>query len=123
MRDVEVLNEQTDRLFFVSETGLVQCFHEVGLEYPLIHAGPGLEPQAPPQVQQQGLPATEAEPGAPPADENPFGGEVDPFGGGAAPKKAAPPAEENPFGAGGLGGEAPPAETTTPPGDDPFATP
>jgi hypothetical protein len=34
---VAVLNEQTDRLFLVSETGLVQCLHEVALADPLMH--------------------------------------------------------------------------------------
>jgi hypothetical protein len=117
--EVEVLNEQTDRLFFANEMGLVQCFHEVGLEYPIVHSGAGMEQQAPPpEVKQQALPeAGAAEPGAEPAVDPFGGGAPDPFGAGnpfGAPGAAAPktapepaPAEADPFSGGA----------------DPFATP
>jgi hypothetical protein len=116
LREVEVLNEQTDRLFFVSEVGLVQCYHEVGLEYPVIHSGPGTEaPAAQPQVKQQTLPAAAPEAEAP---VDPFGGGVvDPFGGGGA----------DPFGGGAPADPAPAAPPAAEPdpfgGDDPFGTP
>src|SRR5690606_10036305 len=32
-----VLNEQTDRLYLISERGLVQCLHEMGPNEPLLH--------------------------------------------------------------------------------------
>lgn len=102
-REVDVLNNQTDRLFFVSYSGLVQCFREFHQEYPLVHAGPGTEAQQPKQVQQQPLaaPAKPAPDALAPA--NPFGEAADPF---------ADPA----------GGDAAPADEpeTEAPADDPF---
>ena len=130
--EIETLNHLTDRIFFVTRTGLVQCFHEAGLDYPVIHNAGGSAAPAAPAVKQQGLAPAKAPPaGEAPMDADPFGGGgADPFGGAgeAAPgddgaPKAAPDAD--PFGAGAdpFGGAATPPKTEpAPAGDDPFAT-
>jgi hypothetical protein len=105
--EIDVLNYQTDRLFFVTRSGLLQSFREVGNEYPIIHNGPGMEAPTTPPVKQEGEP----DPGAKPVPEAPAGG--DPFGGAADPFGGA----ADPFGGGGAPGEAPKKE---PEGDDPF---
>ena len=94
---IRLMNLQTDRIYLASETGLVQCFHEIEQVGPLDHLQP-LEP-APPagedkkataQPLVQPVQPVQAQPGvAPPAKpEDPFGskkgpGMDDPFGGGA----------------------------------------
>lgn len=42
-----VPNTQTDRLYFVAATGLLQCFHEEGREKPYRHDGTTAEPDLP----------------------------------------------------------------------------
>jgi hypothetical protein len=102
--DMPFINVETDRIILASSTGLVQCFREANLPWPVAH----LRNEAP----QSSLPAvktvTTPQPAgaAPPAAAggDPFGAGADPF----APKPA---------------GAAPPA---TPPAGgepDPFATP
>jgi hypothetical protein len=114
-----IVNPTTDRLYLVSETGLVQCLHEVGADKPTIHTAPAAPAEgdaADPAVSaEEG--AEPAEPGQPaagspfdePADDaSPFGGDdtADPFGGGAEPE--AEPAADDPFNDGGDAGEANP---------------
>ena len=110
---IKVVNDQTDRLYLISETGLVQCLREQGLDEPLQHpAYPGAPErpveeavaEQPPAGQQQ--PAQPADPFAggaaqPAADPGDAG--WDPFGG----QQPAAPAGggEDPFGGGGGGGD------------------
>jgi outer membrane protein assembly factor BamB len=105
-----LVNDQTDRLYLLSENGIVQCLHEVGRREPIFHNAPPAAPAAPPE-QPPAEPAasedrsTEPEP-APPS----------------APPEAAPtePAAAEPFG----GVETPSQpEPETPSGEeaDPFA--
>ncbi len=65
-----LVNDQTDRVYLVSEDGVVQCFHELGAEKPTYHR-PKVEPQAPQAPTSEGQPT---EPSAttrpqPPAEE------------------------------------------------------
>jgi outer membrane protein assembly factor BamB len=81
-----LVNDQTDRLYLVSQEGTVQCLHEIGAKEPKYHVVP--EPETPPAEAVEGQPAetaemdTATEPPAeavttPPADdEDPFGGEA-----------------------------------------------
>jgi outer membrane protein assembly factor BamB len=82
-----LVNDQTDRLYLVSEQGTVQCLHEIGAKEPIYHVAP--EPQTPPAEAVEGQPAETAETETtteapaeavttpPPADdEDPFGAEA-----------------------------------------------
>ncbi|QDT67255.1 Serine/threonine-protein kinase AfsK [Planctomycetes bacterium MalM25] len=72
-----VTNTQTDRLFFVSESGLIQCFHESALTEPVYHG------DDPAQAEPADAPAEEGEPAADtpdaPADQPAGGFDDDPF--------------------------------------------
>lgn len=115
---IKLLNEQTDRIYLCSETGLIQSLHEVELSEPIQHratlpaaaADPlNLTPdagQAP--AGQQGAPQNN--PFDAPAP-NPFEGAADPFGGGAAAGAAG--GQQDPLG-GAAGQQAPFG------GNDPF---
>jgi outer membrane protein assembly factor BamB len=140
-----LVNDQTDRLYLVSDGGLVQCLHEIGVTEPVRYqqappaaappddegpqaVPPPYQPQQPaPQVQPQQPPSPVESPFAPasPAgDENPFG-EADVAGGGAQPATPTPPAATRQPAT-----TEPPAATTQPPpaeenpfgleGDNPF---
>jgi hypothetical protein len=136
--DVFFSNTLTDRILVGTATGVVQCLHEVELQWPLVHVNLAeAEQKRRPEIKQEGLDAKTkpaAKPAAPkPAADaaDPFGGGgakpaaagakpaaagADPFGGGAAPKPAADPAD--PFGGGAkpeAGGAKPAAG-----GADPF---
>jgi len=127
---IKPINTQTDRIYLASDTGLVQCLHEIELGEPVRH---NVAPEEGQQLQiiQQPLvgPAPGAQPGVgqpgeqpPAAGADPFGGGADPFGGGGADPfgGAAPPAGDggmggapDPFGGGGAdpfggGAKAPP---------------
>ena len=73
-------NDQTDRLYLISKTGLVQCLHEIGQEEPYVHSEQEVvveeEPVKradPPAFADPGnQPAPVARPAAP-AEDNPFG--------------------------------------------------
>jgi outer membrane protein assembly factor BamB len=124
--DVFYSNTLTDRILVGTTTGVVQCLHEIELQWPLVHVNLAeAEQKRRPEIKQEGLDAKTkpaAKPGAPGAaepkpaagGEDPFGeggakpaaggakpvmDGADPFGGGAAPKPAADPAD--PFGEGG----------------------
>jgi outer membrane protein assembly factor BamB len=84
-----VVNDETDRLYLVSESGLVQCLHEQGADEPLLHAeaapadeaaaAPAAE-TAEPMASEPSEPA-ETEPSDEPADANPFDAPTEnPFG-------------------------------------------
>ena len=119
-----VLNDQTDRLYLYSRSGLIQCFHEIGADEPLFHQAPPEEPAdkeaGKPQPKDAGQPeidgaaddpfadAPEREAEAPLTDD-PFDGASDdpgndPFSGDSP---------EDPFGS-GAGDSS---------GDDPFGDP
>lgn len=101
-----VVNTENDRLYFVSETGLIQCLHEQGLDQPLSHNGtPGEEAADGPQAE---APAAEPADQPAPAVEAPA---VDPFGG--FDGDAEEPAGDDPF--------APGDDEEEAPADDPFA--
>lgn len=97
-----LVNDQTDRLYLISDAGLVQCLHEIGADEPTHFLAPPKTEELPSEEVQAtaegytgtgepvATPAT-AEPAATP-DENPFG---------AGAQEAAPPAtEESSFGTG-----------------------
>lgn len=110
-----VTNTQTDRLYFVSETGLIQCFREADLAEPVYHDGVPIEAEAPAKAAED---APAGDQPAAPADEpagdfgdDPFapdaGADNDPF---AADEPAADEAGDDPFSEDGAADE-----------DDPFA--
>ncbi|MGD9636855.1 MAG: PQQ-binding-like beta-propeller repeat protein [Pirellulales bacterium] len=99
-----LVNDQTDRLFLISEAGLVQCLHEIGADKPT-HYGAAPKTEAPsgagqePAAEQTGesQPATAPAVNAP--AEEPAATTENPFSAGA--QEAAPPAkEESSFGTG-----------------------
>lgn len=106
--DIKMRNVQTDRMFVGSSTGFIQCLHEKGNKYPVIHTGVD-EDLTPAQEVKQADPA---EPKAGGGDDPfaPKGGGDDPF----APKGGG----DDPFAPKG-GGDDPFAPAGG--GDDPFA--
>ncbi len=105
-----MVNDQTDRIFLVSDGGLVQCLHEIGAEAPTVHRqpeAPEIEdaPPAAPGAAAAAAPAVKGE--APAADEAAEEEEPSPFEmeDGAVVDEApadepadAPAGEDNPFG-------------------------
>ncbi len=98
-----LVNDQTDRLYLVTDEGTVQCLHEIGANEPLIHNPPEAEPADGPEGTRADTAAVEAvdetqpttEP-MPAADD-----EADPFGSEAKDAdtpEAEAPAEEAEFG-------------------------
>jgi outer membrane protein assembly factor BamB len=83
--DAPFVNTQTDRIFLVMSTGLMQCLHETTLPFPLVHYQ--LEPAAKAAAARKGQ--------QPDAEEKMPAGDADPFGGPAT--KAAPGAAADPF--------------------------
>lgn len=122
-----VTNSVTDRIYLVSETGLLQCLHDASLVTPLKHQQAAVEKAAPaaPQQKPSEEPAQPADDddnpfgggggNAPAANDNqpdddagsdnPFGG--NPFGGGNAPANDADAGSDNPFGGDPFGGDNP----------------
>lgn len=100
--DLKLRNIQTDRMFVGSKTGLIQCLHEAGNRYPIIHTG----------VDEDLTPAQEVEQADPAGPAAPVGGGDDPF----APK---PGAGGDPFAPAGGGGD--PFAPKPGAGGDPFA--
>jgi hypothetical protein len=94
---VRMFNDQNDRIYIVTATGLVQCLREIENEAPIVHR---VEPTPPPASQQEPAePLNQAQPEQPAAPAaNPFGdaGAADPFGGGAGGGAA-----QDPFGGAG----------------------
>lgn len=103
-----VANTQTDRLYFVSESGLLQCFHEEGATKPYRHDGTVADPESSSEeagdAKDEESPAEDspfvadpfaAEPADEPTDEPAVDEGFDPF---AEPADASDePAEEDPF--------------------------
>jgi outer membrane protein assembly factor BamB len=76
-----LVNDQTDRLYLISQEGTVQCLHEIGAKEPLYH----VVPEPPPAEAVEGQPAEMAETEAttePPAEAvtTPPADDEDPFG-------------------------------------------
>jgi len=89
-----LVNDQTDRLYLVSDDGLVQCLHELGADQPLYHNPPETEPTQEADSTTTPRPTTPPETVAPqprtnPDAENPFGN-LGGASGGAAPGGGAP---------------------------------
>jgi outer membrane protein assembly factor BamB len=63
-----LLNDQTDRLYLVSDEGIVQCLHEIGAKEPFYHNPPPAEPEQSPSDETAAAPAagtaTQPQPGA-----------------------------------------------------------
>jgi hypothetical protein len=55
-------NDQNDRLLLYTDTGLIQCLHEVGRDQPLIYSAP--KPPTKPAPPGAAKPGTEALPPA-----------------------------------------------------------
>ena len=56
---VKLTNSETDRILLASDTGLVQCLHEVGLSQPLVRRLPVAEEQSAPTALETKKPASE----------------------------------------------------------------
>ena len=92
---IKLINSDTDRIYLGTETGLIQCLHEMELTEPLVHDASliAARDEAPP-TEQKGLDELQDQP-KPPAAQQPAAGEdagenpfdepagKDPFGGGA----------------------------------------
>lgn len=103
------VNRSTDRLYLVSEKGLVQCLHEFGADEPHLHApAPEASDQPvedrPAAVDLPEQPAEEDQGDDAPPVDNPFAAPRDggnPFGGnpfGPIDEEDPEPADDNPFG-------------------------
>jgi outer membrane protein assembly factor BamB len=78
-----LVNDQTDRLYLVSNDGQVQCLREIGAKEPLYHRPAATESEAPaePGAMETAAPGTaedaETEGALPDDTEDPFGGAAD----------------------------------------------
>lgn len=97
-----VQNKITDRLYFVSSDGLIQCFHEIGADKPHYHGTPPVDVEAAMADEKASEPvkddAFESDFANPQADEP--ADEVDPFAGGLSDEEpeASVEDEADPFG-------------------------
>lgn len=114
-----VVNNQTDRMYLVTKTGLVQCLHEIGAVDPFYHRPQKPEEETATEEEKPVEEAAEPDTEEPAADANPFGGDTpaDPFGGEAAPDPFGGGAAPDPF---APAGDADAEESDTPAEDDPF---
>ncbi len=99
---VRLSNDQTDRIYLASETGFVQCLHELELSEPIRHNQ--IVPERRAVVQEE----LQEEAPEPRDEDRPGVPEDDPF---AAPPRPAPQ-DDDPFGA--------PQQQPAPQDDDPF---
>jgi outer membrane protein assembly factor BamB len=68
-----LVNDHTDRLYLISDQGLVQCYHEIGAVVPLNHNPPPQAPSPKAPAVETGTPVEPAaRPAVPPANDNPF---------------------------------------------------
>ena len=100
-----LVNDQTDRIFLVSDSGLVQCLHEIGAEAPTMHRQPEAPTaeDVPPAAPGAAAAAAPAEEGEAPAADEPEADEASPFDMEEDAAPADEPAdaaadEESPFG-------------------------
>lgn len=113
--DLNFVNTQTDRIFFGSKTGVLQCLREEGQEFPLLHIA----------LREPEDESTAPRPRAPgPRPMETPAEDVDPFGGNATKPAAAAPADasEDPFGAPAAPAPPAPKPPSNTPGkdEDPF---
>jgi outer membrane protein assembly factor BamB len=123
--DLPFINVETDRIILAASTGLVQCFREARMPWPVVHFQSEAAAAGPKPVKV--TPPPQAGGAAPmPMGPDPLGGAPDPFG---APAKPAtpmpmPPAggQPDPFGAPPAGTPAAPATPPAPaaPAANPF---
>ena len=71
--DIKLINTQTDRIYLATDTGLIQCLHEVELSEPLRHT-PLPAPVAEKPAVDQKAPQEPPGPQEPAAAEDPFSG-------------------------------------------------
>src|SRR4029079_17679720 len=103
--NMPICNPQTDRIFLMTSTGLVQCLREINHPWPIVHYL--IEPQQQNTVRKPGDKGGKAEEKKEPATTDPFGlpmekpatpsSGTDPFGEPGGAKPAAPPAGADPF--------------------------
>jgi outer membrane protein assembly factor BamB len=108
-----LVNDQTDRLFLVSDSGLVQCLYEIGANTPTVYRQPEAPaaedmPPVAPGAEAAAAPAAEGKAPAEAADAEADAEETSPFemedgaeapaGEEAEPEADAPADDENPFG-------------------------
>jgi outer membrane protein assembly factor BamB len=91
-----LVNDQTDRIYLVSQNGVVQCLHELAAEEPLYHKPPTTDA---PEPEEPAAPAEPAQPEPPPAEEPELGDEPSPFDDEADAGEPEMPDDESPFGA------------------------
>jgi outer membrane protein assembly factor BamB len=96
--DMPFLNSQTDRIFLVSSTGLLQCLHEVNRPWPVVHfqIEPYIKPTValPKKADQKASQPLETDPFGAPGGSKPAASGADPF---SDPKPAVPAAGGDPF--------------------------
>ena len=61
---LKLINQQTDRIYLASDTGVIQCLHEIGLEKPVFHTPPPLEKKAAKETKQKAMDKDAEETGA-----------------------------------------------------------
>ena len=87
-----LVNDQTDRLFLITEQGLIQCLHEIGADTPTYYAKPPVAKEKPAGTEAEAATPSEDQPATEPApqtvapveqpaaevdSESPFGEESD----------------------------------------------
>jgi outer membrane protein assembly factor BamB len=97
-----VQNDMTDRVYFATASGTVQCLHEAGIDKPLNHRRTAAAHK--PAIQGAKQKEADQEPAAKPEEKQDVGDDL--FGGeNAVPKKAAPKADDAFGGEDVFGGE------------------
>jgi PQQ-like domain len=96
---MKLINQQTDRIYLASATGVIQCIHEIGQRKPLVYAPPPLKKKHKDE-EHGGAAAGESEEGAAKAgDDAPEGEMKDAAEGDAMPEEEGKEGEDadNPF--------------------------
>jgi hypothetical protein len=97
-----LVNDQTDRVYLVSDNGLVECLHEIGVKEPLYHNPKQTDPEKPEAAAEGQPPATTApaETSEPPAETEPEepAAPVEPMEEREQPAGEFGVGDENPFG-------------------------
>ena len=124
--DLQIVNPLTDRIYYGTKQGTIQCLREIDHPWPLVHSEakkpaprprPSAKPAAKPGANANGAPAEDPFGGAPAAkpaagaNEDPFAAPAPAGGGGAKPAAN----DDDPFGG---GGNAAPAKPAPKPKDD-----
>ena len=58
---IKLVNQQTDRIYLGSDTGVIQCIHELGQRTPLVYTPPPLKKKGKTEDQQHGAATGEGE--------------------------------------------------------------